>query len=222
MGKIIIQPETLEKPITTIGRLIGPCYGSDTSDDLKNYKRGLNSISAGHGRCLEYAESWFVLEGYSARVIREFYTHVGGLPTRTQASTRYIDYGEFKYIVPPAIEKDEVALDRYNFAMLLISDAIKDLEAWGFKKEDTANLLPLGMTTTVSVRMNARTIMDMAAQRLCNRAYWEYRQLMRDLLKALGDYSPEWKIITDMCVCKCDKVGFCCEEYSCGKYNKID
>ncbi len=218
--KITINPVTPINVITLIGECIGPCYGSDISNPDKNYKRGLNSIKAGHGRVLEYAEAWFVIEGYSARVIREFYTAIGGMPTRTQASTRYIEYGNFDYIVPPKIDKDPFLRDRYMNVMYQISEGVKDLEAWGVSKEDAANLLPLGMTTTVSVRMNARTIIDMAAQRLCNRAYWEYRDLMRDLITQLSNYSSEWATLMEFAKCKCDKVRYCCEEYSCGKYSK--
>lgn len=218
--KITINTVTPINPITLIGECIGPCYGSDTSNPEKNYKRGFNSINAGHGRVLEYAEAWFIIEGYSARVIRELYTHVGGLPTRTQASTRYIEYGNFDYIIPPKIDKDPFLRDRYMNVMYQISEGIKDLEAWGAPKEDAANLLPLGMTTTVSVRMNARTIIDMAAQRMCNRAYWEYRDLIWDLVAELSNYSSEWAELMEFAQCKCDKVGYCCEEYSCGKYPK--
>lgn len=218
MEKVIIKDVTPKNPITLIGEMIGPCYGSDTSDDSKNYKRGLNSILAGHFRVLEYAEVWFVLEGYSARVIRELYTHIGGAPTRTQASTRYIEYGNFDYVIPPTILTDKLAKGRYDFCMGQIQDCIRDLEAWGIPREDAANVLPLGMTTTVSIRMNARTLMSMAEQRLCSRAYREYRLLMRNIISALGKYSEEWKILADMMICKCDKVGWCEEEFSCGRY----
>lgn len=218
MGKVIINSATNEKPITLAGEMIGPCYGSDTSNEEKNFKRGRNSIEAGHGRVLEYCEAYIVLEGYSARVMREFYTHIGGAPTRTQASTRYIEYGNFDYIIPPNIQKDKLSLDRYEYCMEQISDTIKDLEAWGIAKEDVANLLPLGMTTTVSVRINARTLISMAEQRLCTRAYWEYRELMQDIIVALGEYSYEWNILANMMKCKCNKCGYCIEEFSCGKY----
>lgn len=84
-------------------------------------------------------------------------------------------------------------------------------------------LLPLGMTTTVSCRFNARTLMAMAEQRLCARAYHEYRQLMRELIQALSGYSPEWKTICDMFFkCKCDKAGYCLESKSCGRWPKKD
>lgn len=220
MEKVIIKDVTPKKVITLIGEMIGPCYGSDTSDDGKNYKRGLNSILAGHGRVLEYADVWFILEGYSARVMREFYTHIGGAPTRTQASTRYIEYGNFNYMTPPTISKNGAAKERYDFCMQQIQDCVRDLEACGVPKEDAANVLPLGMTTTVAVRMNARTLISMAEQRFCTRAYQEYRLLMSDIVFALRRYSEEWKTLADMMICKCDKVGWCEEEFSCGKYPK--
>lgn len=65
MGQIIIREQTIKNPITFIGESIGICYGSDTSDPGKNYKRGLQSIKDGHGRVLEFAvaEIIFNLEG---------------------------------------------------------------------------------------------------------------------------------------------------------------
>lgn len=223
MGQVIIKDVTSKNPITLIGEMIGPCYGSDTSDSKKNYKRGMNSILAGHGRALEYSDVWFILEGYSARCIRQFYTHIGGAPTRTQASTRYINEENFKYYIPPKIENcdKEWLLDRYVDTMNNIQDTYQALIDNGIPKEDAANILPLGMNTTVAVRMNTRTLMTMVEQRLCNRAYLEYRQLMQDIIKALKEYSEEWYVLCSTIMkCKCDKVGWCEEEFSCGKYPK--
>ena len=221
MGQVIIKDITPKNPITLIGEMIGPCYGSDTSDSEKNYKRGMNSILAGHGRVLEYGDVWFILDGYSARVIREFYTHIGGAPTRTQASTRYINEGDFKYYIPFKIEygDKEWLLDRYVDTMNNIKDTYQILVDNGIPKEDAANILPLGMNTTVAIRMNARTLMSMAEQRLCTRAYSEYRQLMFDIIDTLKKYSEEWDILCSRIMrCKCDKVGWCEESQCCGKY----
>ena len=54
MGKIIILPETTRNPITKIGEMAGVCWGADTGDPEKNYKRGLDCIESGHGRTLEF------------------------------------------------------------------------------------------------------------------------------------------------------------------------
>ena len=44
MPKITIKDITPKNPISIAGEMIGPCYGSDTSNPEKNYKRGLNAI----------------------------------------------------------------------------------------------------------------------------------------------------------------------------------
>ena len=92
MGKVIVQDYTYKNPITMIGVEAGICWGANTSNDEKNYLRGIDCLESGHGRTFEFPDVYLTLEGYSARVIREWYTHIGGLPTRLQASTRYIDY----------------------------------------------------------------------------------------------------------------------------------
>jgi thymidylate synthase (FAD) len=82
MGKVIIQEETTKNPITLIGKEAGICYGADTENKEKNYIRGLDCLQSNHGRTLEMPSVYAVFEGYSARVIRELYTHIGGAPTR--------------------------------------------------------------------------------------------------------------------------------------------
>lgn len=221
MGNIIIQQHTTKDPISLIGYEAGICWGADIADREKNYKRGLDCLNCNHGRTLEFPQVYITLEGYSARVIREFYTHIGGAPTRLQSSTRYINYGNFDYIMPPNIKNNKNATDIYCNIMFQISEAFKDLSACGIANEDIANILPLGMTTKVVTRTNLRQILTMAEQRLCTRVYWEFRQLMLDLLKALSEYSSEWKyIVKNYVKCKCDILGYCPEKYSCLKYHQ--
>ena len=220
---IVILPETMKNPITVIGRNIGICYGSDISNDTQNYNRGLNSINAGHGRVLEFAEIYMAISGVSARTIRQWYTHIGGSPTRVQESTRYINYADFKAVTPPAIERNPDAKKIYLECLDNDRTAYKALRELGITKEDAAMLAPLGMETGICCMHNCRNIMDMSAQRKCTRAYWEYRDIMSLLEKELRAYSEEWNTLCDTIFkCKCDKVGFCLEEYSCGKYPKID
>ena len=90
----------------------------------------------------------------------------------------------------------------------------------GASKEDIANLLPLGMTTVVDKR-NIRNFIEMSHQRLCTRAYWEYRQLMKDIMTVLSEYSEQWKYIVDTYMMpKCEYMGYCQEHKSCGRKPK--
>lgn len=222
MGKVIIDEATPKNPIALAGKMVGPCYGSDTSDDEKNYKRGKNCILDNHGRVFEYMTVWFTLDGYSAKTMREFYTHIGGAPTRTQASTRYISYKGFDYIIPPSIQRNDKAFKKYIDCMENIAQTTKELqEECGIKAEDANMVLPLGMTTVVSCHFNVRTLIEMSHQRLCNRAYWEFRELMKDIMDALSNYSEEWKYLVDTFFKpKCDVYGYCTEKFGCGKYPK--
>lgn len=219
MGTVTILKETTKNPLTLIGERAGVCWGADTGSPEKNRKRGLDCIESGHGRTLEFVNVEAILDGYSARVIREWYTHIGGAPTRLQASTRYIDYGQFEYVTPPSIEQDENALARYREAMGAISWALRNMP--DIPREDAAMLLPLGMTTRIVDKRNLRNLIDMSRQRMCNRAYWEFRELFGDICDALANYSEEWAWVVNNCFMpKCVEKGFCPEKHGCGKYPK--
>lgn len=218
MGKVIIQKHTTKHPIQMIGEEAGICYGSDISSEEKNYKRGLQCIKDGHGRTTEFPQVYLIIEGYSARFMRELYTHIGGAPTRLQASTRYIKYGEFDFITPNSIANNPEALEVYNHVMGTISDGYRQLEDLGVPKEDTANILPLGMESKMVLRTNLRNLVDMSHQRECTRAYWEFREFMRDLKAALSEYSDEWRLLVDsQFMPKCELTGYCTEKFSCGR-----
>lgn len=221
MGTITILPETTKNPITLMGQRAGCCWNANVSDDEKNYKRGLDCIKSGHGRVMEYANVEMIIDGYSARTIREWYTHLGGTPTRLQASTRYIDYNNFTYVTPTSIKKNTIALQIYKDMMSNISTSLKSLEALSIPKEDAAMGLPLAMTTKIVDKRNLRNLVDMSRQRMCSRAYHEYRELIKDICNALREYSDEWKWIVDnLFHAKCDEVGYCTEAKSCGRKPK--
>lgn len=216
---ITILEETSKNPITLMGQRAGVCWGGDIQNPEKNYKRGLDCIASGHGRVMEYVNVEMVLEGYSARVIREWYTHIGGAPTRLQASTRYIDYKEFAYITPPAVSRDPEAERLYRETMSLIAANCSRLESeYDIPREDAAMLLPLGMATTIVDKRNLRNLIEMSHQRLCSRAYWEYRLLMEDVSRALSSYSEEWQyLVSRFFLPKCELSGYCTEKKSCGR-----
>lgn len=221
MGIITILPETTQNPITLIGKRAGICWESDISNNERNYKRGMDCIQSNHGRTLEYVNVEMIIEGYSARVIREWFTHIGGLPSRLQASTRYIDYTKngFDYIIPPSIENNESARIRYIALMKRINEDCFALEKeYGIPREDSALCLPLGMTTKIVDKRNLRNLVDMSHQRMCTRAYWEYRELFTDICKSLANVSDEWKwIVGNLFVPKCEYLGKCTEKKSCGR-----
>lgn len=223
MPNVIIQSHTTKNPITMIGEEAGICWGSDTSDPAKNYKRGIGCLENQHGRTFEFPDVYMILDGYSARVIREWYTHIGGMPTRLQASTRYIEYykDDFAYVTPPSIANNPETKEIYDECMDKIIETGYRLARRGISKEDIAMILPLGMETKIVCKHNLRNLVYMSHQRECSRAYHEYRELFRDVKKALSEYSEEWKYLIDTYFMpKCEYLGYCPEKYSCGRKPK--
>lgn len=205
-----------EKPITLIGECVGNCYGSDTSNPIKNYKRGKQCILDGHGRVEEYPDVIMEIDGYSIKVAREFYTHVIGT-TRTQESTRYVNMKERGYFTPPKITENANAEYIYRTRMKMIFQAYEDLVTLGIPKEDASMVLPLGMNTKFVVKINVRALLNMAQVRMCTRAYHEYRKLMNEVRNELCGLSDEWKEIANMMKPKCEVHGYCEERHSCGR-----
>ena len=221
MGRVLVREYTTKTPLQMIGESAGFCWGSDISDANKNMKRAIDCIASGHGRTMEFPDIHLILDGYSARVIREFYTHIGCLPTRLQSSTRYVDAKSFKYVTPPSVFKNEKAKQVYDETMEHIREGYAKLEELGIKREDAAMVLPLGMETVIVDKRNFRNLVDMAKNRMCTRAYWEYRELMNDICEALSSYSGEWNTLIKLCMKpKCEISGYCTESKSCGRKPK--
>lgn len=223
MGTIKILPETTKNPITLMGARAGCCWNANITDDEKNYKRGLDCIKSGHGRVMEFVNVEMIIDGYSAKVLREYYTHIGGSPTRLQASTRYINYSKgdgFNYTTPKSIDTNGCWLV-WSELMNTINDTVKLLIDEGVPVEDATMALPLAYSSKMVDKRNLRNLVDMSRQRMCSRAYWEYRELFNDICNALREYSDEWKWIVDnLFHAKCDEVGYCTETKSCGRKHK--
>lgn len=224
---ITILEETTKNPISKIGFMAGVCWNSPTDDAEKNYKRGMDCILSEHGRTLEFPDVELVIDGYSARCIREWYTHIAGGPTRLQSSTRYVKWTDGfanNFVVPPTVQKTfdsaeaKKAYDEYCAAFQKLMDTF---DSFDVPKEDAAMFYPLGMKTKIVDKRNLRNLIEMSHQRLCSRAYWEYRRLMKDICDALSSYSDEWKwIVENLMKAKCEVTGFCKEKKSCGRRPK--
>jgi thymidylate synthase (FAD) len=220
--RVIILSETTDEPLTFSGMMCGVCWGGDVSDHEKNFKRGLDCLKSGHGRVLEFPQIYMILDGWSAKVIREFYTHIIDV-TRLQESTRYVNYENFKYITPPTIASNSPALAIYDKAIKNIQEAMTELDKLGIPKEDYSGLLPLNYETKIVCRIGLRELINMSEQRMCSRAYHEYRDLMKEIIEALSIYSDEWKYLIeeeDIFAPKCKKLNYCPERYGCGRYPK--
>ena len=215
---ITIFDSTDKYPLQKIGKMAGVCWNSPVDDKEKNILRAKDCIQSGHGRVLEYVDIELCIEKYSARAIREYYTHIGGGPTRLQESTRYVNCEKFEYYLPQTVNKSDESKKLYDECMDFIRQKYGQLLESGVSKEDAANILPLGMMTKIVDKRNLRNMINLMNQRLCTRAYVEIRTMANEIRNELSNYSEEWKWICDnLFVPKCEVSGFCAEKKTCGR-----
>ena len=220
--KVTIEKDTTKNPLTMIGQYAGECWGAPVGDPEVDTRRGVACLKDGHGRTLEFPQIYVKIANCSARFMRELYTHIGGSPSRLQASTRYIDYQKgFGYIVPKTIAATQERETVYRETMDQIISGLQKLDELGVPREDCANLLPLGMESVMVLRTNLRMLIDMSRQRMCMRAYWEFRDFMDALIAGLNAYDEQYAYITDQFFgAKCDFLGYCPESDSCGRWER--
>ena len=209
----------------------GVCWNAPLDDKEKNIKRAISCIKAGHGRVMEYVDVELVISDVSARCLRELYTHIGGAPTRLQASTRYIsEQSGFDFYTPPKIDNNIAAKQMYIEGMGTIQKVYNGLLEGGMTKEDAANVLPLGMMSKMVWKVNLRTLINFMNRRLCMRALREIRDLSVEIKDRLAEKNEEWAWIAEnLFVPTCEQykyrnpnLVFCPEQQCCGKHKKIE
>lgn len=211
----IIEKRTETDPLCHIGENAGVCWGADVSDEKKNIERGKDCMRSGHMRCAEYPTVEMIVDEYSARCIREAYTHIIGV-TRLQESTRYVNCADFGYYAPQNMSEEQK--EEYDAIMVEIMKSYQTLTDMGMSREDCANILPLGMNTKIVWKINLRALIHFMNMRLCNRAYKEIREMCKEINSLLSHYSDEWKWVCDnYFVPNCMAIGYCMEGKCCGK-----
>ncbi|MGL5460792.1 MAG: FAD-dependent thymidylate synthase [Cetobacterium sp.] len=217
MINIKVQDYT-KKPLTVMGMLAKECYDTQLKDENHAMRIAKHCINSGHGRNMEFADVTLTISGISARMGRELYTHIIGT-SRTQASTRYITYNDFDYVIPKGMNNEQQ--DIYVDTMKGIAEGYKKLKDMGLKNDITGYMLPLSMTTTINLKINVRALEHLANVRMCTRALLEFRDFMEKLKVILGNLDEEWEwIVNTLMIPKCYKLGYCDEDYGCGIKSK--
>ena len=211
-------------PLTQLVIAAAICYNTELKDNEHPKRIALQCIKSGHTRVMEFADITLEIDGYSARVMREFFRHVIGT-SFLQASTRYIEYDNFEYYKPNFAneevqeEYDKVMKSIMTFYETTLEKA-KDKEQKEKYKEHLGNVLPLAMHSKVVVKINARALAHLFNLRMCNKAYVEFRRLCVELKRTIERLDNEWCILLsqDIMQTKCVKDGRCTESKSCGFY----
>ena len=160
-------------PVETIAQIASICYDSDPKDHMKLVK---HLYKGGHHSVFEHVYFTFKIEGISRACSHQLVRHRHC--SFTQRSQRYCSEGDFEYVAPPSIG-DENPFDAMMSELMENYDSLLEFAP----KEDARYILPNACATSLYLSCNLRELIHMANERLCVRAQWEIRDLVKAMCK---------------------------------------
>lgn len=168
-------------------------------------------IKSGHLSILEHNVFVFYVANVSRALSHQLVRK--RIASFSQQSQRYVEQQKREAVVPPTIQKDEVALLNYKSSLRNTHALYMDFLSSGVSKEDARYILPNATPTQLIVSMNAHALFDFFSRRCCRRAQAEIRELANRMLALVRKVSD----IFQMAGAFCEQHGYCPEEKSCGK-----
>ena len=98
-----------------------------------------------------------------------------------------------------------------------ISEQYQEFVDAGIPAEDARFVLPNAAASSLVASLNLREMIHLANLRLCTRAQYEIRTLVKMMCDELIKEEP-W--LKPYLVPKCERLGFCDEDKSCGRMKK--
>jgi thymidylate synthase (FAD) len=240
---IIAHTPEPEKILAAAAKL---CYSKAGTDEIMenldkdSIEKFLNTIiSMGHMSPIEHVSFTFAVQGVSRTLTHQLVRH--RVASYSQKSQRYVREGQFEYIIPPEIEKENKAAEiflksmqdaqkaydeiadilkaKYENELITQGKSEKAAKSTAEKKaiEDARYVLPNACETKIVFTMNARELLHFTRLRSCERAQWEIRQLAEEMIKQLKVIAPTvFKYAGPPCL-----TGPCPEgKMSCGKMSE--
>ena len=188
-------------PIETIAEIASICYDSQPSNPMGLVKHLYNN---GHHSVFEHIYFTFKIEGISRACSHQLVRHRHC--SLTQRSQRYCSEDGFEYVVPPSLK-----LSSFYGDMEDLQDWYRAYQDMDVPNEDARYILPNACATSLYLSCNLRELIHMANERLCTRAQWEIRDLVKEMCQLVD---PQLRF---MLVPKCKSGRIICNSPCGGK-----
>lgn len=189
-------------PIETIAQIASICYDSDPKNPLGLVK---HLYKNGHHSVFEHIYFTFKIEGISRACSHQLVRHRHC--SFTQRSQRYCSEDGFGYVRPNTTDN---LFDTYVDG---IESWYKQMQNAGVPNEDARYILPNACETSLYLSCNLRELIHMSNERLCQRAQWEIRELVQQMVYCVN--ADLWFML----VPKCKSGRIICHE-KCGGHNE--
>jgi len=215
---LISIPENLVDVIYTACRT---CYSADgaveifeniTDDTEKKLALIKRIISSGHYSTIEHVQITFAINNISRAATHQLVRHRH--MSFSQKSQRYVKEADFDYITPINIKSNPELNAKFEAHMKATTELYKEFIEAGIKKEDARSILPNATASSIVCSLNLRELIHLANLRLCTRAQLEIRMAVAKMCALVIKEEP-W--LAEHLVPKCERLGYCDEDNSCGR-----
>ena len=200
--KVTLIQET-PNPIETTAKIASICYDSNPKNPMALVK---HLYLNGHHSVFEHIYFTFKIEGISRACSHQLVRHRHC--SFTQRSQRYCSEDGFEYVTPPTVSENVL----YDNVMHTIEEWYESYQRYGVPNEDARYILPNACATSLYLSCNLRELMHIANERMCSRAEWERRDLVKQMCSLVDED------LKFMLVPKC-KSGYLICNSKCGKGN---
>lgn len=169
--------QSTPRPIETVSEIASICYDSTPKNPLKLVK---HLYESGHHSVFEHIFFTFKIEGISRACSHQLVRH--RMCSFTQRSQRYCNELEGNIVIPQALADTIYKYDGYISAMQNIYESYTGLIQAGIRKEDARYVLPNACCTDLYLSCNLRELIHISNERLCSRAQWEIRELVKKMV----------------------------------------
>lgn len=199
-----------QMPLDIVERCASVCYNSTPTTTHKIAK---GCAKSGHMSVYEHVSFTFIIEDVSRALLAQLTRHRHA--AYSVQSQRYCDMLNCEFVIPENIDSFSVWS-----ALRHVADAYKAMINNRVPKEDARMILPNATPTTLAFTVNARALVEISGQRLCNRAQKEIRELFQSIKKEVAVVCPE---IAALMLPKCEQheIPFCEESNCCGKHKRL-
>ena len=176
-------------PIETIATIASICYDSNPKNPMGLVK---HLYKNGHHSVMEHIYFTFKIEGISRACSHQLVRH--RMCSFTQRSQRYCSEDGFEVVLPPSIDDGNDRYFEYNDGIIYTRFSYATLVGKGVSNEDARYILPNACTTDLYLSCNLRELIHIANERLCTRAQWEIRELVKQMV-ALVDPELQFMLV---------------------------
>ena len=223
MARVMLVASTLDA--NAVMSMSAHCCVASDSDDItpwkevqNDYKSLRHAVESNHQSIMEHAVFTFFIEGMSRACSHQLVRH--RVASVSQKSQRYVKMATssrdvFDHVTPITIQENPEARNLYENHMSATAEVYgKLVDCYGIPMEDARYVLPNACCTDMVFTCNLRELKHIAEERLCERAQWEIRDIVEQMVDLAN--STMKPVIVPL-VPKCKTLGYCPEKKSCGR-----